>query len=831
MNAIKIALRQLRKNPGFTTVAVLTLAICIGANLGIFAVADAMLIRSLPLPDADRLVMIHNAFPASGLERGQATIADYFERRGEVVALESLSIFREATYVVGERDAARRIPGAEITPEFFQTLGVALVKGTTFTDAELNYGRDGVAIITDQFWRDYFGADPNVLGRTFPMDSLPIRVIGVLPRGFRYLSTKAQVYRPASHFRETRDLVSRFAPGTRTPDGRYPATRYTNRARAHDGQMVARLRPGRSLSEAQAQLAVVNARRIEQDPLIATLKAAAYHPWVEPLRAAHVNAVKPVVLLVQSGALILLLLGAFNLAGLLLIRASGRMKEMAVRLALGAGRGRLAREVLTETTLLALAGGAGGVVLAVVGLRLALFLGIDALPLGTEIFLGSRAAVLAIQISIALGIGIALPILWLHLRGSTNLSLQSETRGATSNPAMQRLRHGLIVTQIAVASVLLYGAGILGLSLKRTLDQSPGFDPAHVVSGHLVLPWQNYEAKSANAAFILALLDRLRAIPGVTHAALSSALPFTKQGSEPTGILPEGFAPAADSELRLHYLSSVTSDYTRAMGIPLLRGRFIEETDCKRDAPKVAVIDETLARLYWPSGDAIGRRFCTDPSIFNPEFAYTVVGIVGGVKQEQLTETARLGAAYLALSESDNFQMIVRSSTSATVTGSTLQKIVHHLDPGLPLTDFKPMQTRIDDSLLTRRSPAILAVFFAGVALLLAGLGAYGVLAYAVSQRRREVGVRMALGATPNNIRRKFLSLGTRLLAFGCLIGCMCAWAARKTMETILFGVPSFHVPTIVLTVATVAIAILLASWLPAQRAARISPMEALRHE
>ncbi len=831
MNDLRFALRRLRKNPGFTTVAVLTLAICIGANLGVFAVVDAMLIRSLPLPDADRLVVIHNAFPASGLERGQATIADYFERRGEIDALQSLSIFRETTYIVGERDAARRIPGAEITPEFFQTLGVGLVKGTTFSDAELNYGRDGVAIITDQFWRDHFGSDPNVLGRTFSMDSLPIRVIGVLPGTFRYLSTKAQVYRPASHFRETRDFVSRYAPGSYTPDGRSPVTRYTNRARAHDGQMVARLRAGRRLSEAQAQLAVVNARRLARDPSSTTLKAAAYEPWVEPLRAAHVNSAKPVVLLVQAGALILLLLGAFNLAGLLLIRASGRMKEMAVRLALGAGRGNVAREVLTETALLALAGGAAGVVLAVVSLRVALFLGADALPLGTEIFLGSRAAVLAILISIALGIGIALPILWLHLCGSTHPSLQTETRGATSNPAMHRLRHGLIVTQIAVASVLLYGAGVLGLSLKRTLDQSPGFDPAHVLTGHLVLPWRNYEAKSANAPFILALLDRLRAIPGVTHAALSSALPFTKQGSLPTGILPEGFAPAADGEQRLHYLSSVTSDYARAMGIPLLQGRFIDAADCKRGAPKVAVIDETFARLYWPSGDAIGRRFCTDPSIFNPEFAYTVVGIVGGVKQEQLTETARLGAAYLALSESDNFQVIVRSSATANVTESMLQKNVHYLDPGLPLTDFKSMRTRIDDSLVIRRSPAILAVFFAGVALLLAGLGAYGVLAYAVSQRRREVGVRMALGATPSHVRRQFLCLGTRLLAVGCLIGCMCAWAAGRTMETILFGVPSFHVPTIALTVATVAIAILVASLLPALRAARISPMEALRHE
>src|SRR4030095_16891327 len=243
---------------------------------------------------------------------------------------------QERSYIVGEAGAVRWIQGAQITPEFFQTLGIALVKGATFTDAECDYGHDEVAIITDQFWRDFFGADPNVLGRTFLMDSRYVRVIGVLPAGFRYLSTKAQIYRPLSHFPESRDLVSRYAPGTHTPDGRTPVTRYTARARMHDGQMVARLRAGRSMAEAQAQLSVVNNRRLALDPLSETLKTAAYHPRVESLRTAHVSSVKPIVLLVQVGALFLLLLGGINLAGLLLIRASGRTKEMALRQALGA---------------------------------------------------------------------------------------------------------------------------------------------------------------------------------------------------------------------------------------------------------------------------------------------------------------------------------------------------------------------------------------------------------------------------------------------------------------------------------------------------------------
>jgi len=823
--------RILRKHPGFSAVAVLTLTVCIGANLAIFAVVDAILVRSLPLPQAHRLLVIHNAHPTSGVERGEAGITDYFERRGNIDALESLSMIRDNSYIVGEAEAARRIQGAEITAEFFQTLGIALVKGATFTDAELNYGRDTVAIITDQFWRDYFAADSNVLGRTFLMDGLVIRVIGVLPAGFRYLSSKAQIYRPLSHFRETRDLVSRYAPGTYTPEGRSPVTRYTARARQHDGQMVARLRAGRSMAEAQAQLNVVNSRRLALDPLSETLKTAAYHPWVESLRSAHVSSVKSVVLLVQVGALFLLLLGAINLAGLLLIRASGRLKEVAVRQALGAGRGRLASEILTETTVLSFVGGVGGVLLAVIGLRLAGSLGLAALPLGADIVFDSRTGLTAILASVTVGLGIGLPILWLHLHGNTNLSLQTETRGATTSRAVQRLRHSLIVTQIAAACVLLYGAGLLGVSLKRTLEQSPGFKPEQVMTGDLMLPWKNYAADSARVAFVFRLLEQLRAVPGVSQAAVCSALPFTKGGSAPRGILPEGFVPTPGGSLRVHYVSTVTSDYGRAMGIPLLRGRFLEDADSRDDAPKVAVIDDALARWYWPDADVIGRRFCTDPSVFNPEVAYTVVGVVGSVKQQELAETAKLGAVYLPYTEFPNFQVVARLSASSALMGSTLQRIVRQLDPGLPLIDFKPMQTRIDDSLVTRRSPAILAAVFAGVALLLAGIGVYGVLAYAVSQRRREVAVRMACGATPGLIGRQFLTLGAKLLALGIAVGCFGAWTAGRAMQRFLVEVPSFHISTSVATVFAISLVTLLAALLPARRATQIHPMEALRHE
>jgi predicted permease len=595
--------------------------------------------------------------------------------------------------------------------------------------------------------------------------------------------------------------------------------------------MVARLRPGRSMAEAQAQLNVVNSRRLAQDPRSGTLKAAGYRPWVESLRTAHVSSVKSIVLLVQVGALFLLLLGGINLTGLLLIRASGRTKEMTVRQALGAGRGRLAREILTETTLLSFVGGVGGVLLAVAAIRLAVSLGIDALPLGADIVFDSRTGLAAVFASVIVGVGISLPILWLHLRGSTNLTLQTETHGATTSHAVQRLRHGLIVTQIAAACVLLYGAGLLGLSLKRTLDQSPGFKPEQVITGDLMLPWAYYQGDAARAVFVFRLLDQLRALPGVSYAAVSSALPFTKGSSAPNGILPEGRAPTPGGSPRVHYVSYVTSDYGRGMGIPLLKGRFIEDADCRNDALKVAVIDEALAHMYWPDGNVIGQRFCTDPSVFNPQFAYTVVGVVGSVKQQELAETAKLGAVYLPYWGSAYFQVIVRTSASANAMGATLRKVVRQLDTGLPLVDFKPMQRRIDDSLVTRRSPAILAAVFAGMALLLAGIGVYGVLAYAVSQRRREVAVRMACGATPRLIGRQFLTLGAKLLVLGIALGTFGAWTAGRAMQSFLVEVSPFHIFTSVATVFAISLVTFMAALLPARRATQIHPMEALRYE
>ena len=819
MHDMKHAIRQLFKSPGFTCVAVLALGLCVGANLTIFAVLDAVVVRPLPFPESDRLVVVHNAYPGVGIERGKASIANYFERREAIDAFESVSLCRERTFITGRPGSVERVVCALVTPEFFQTLGVPLAMGQTFTDAELDYGTDGVAIITDRFWRNYFNGDIHVLGRTFYQNSRPVTVIGVLPAGFRYLSTEFQIYRPMAH-----------SPEARLPENRHG--RY--------GQMIARLAEGRSIADAQAELKVFNVQELSGVPNVATIKDAGYFTSVASLRQDYVRAVSPVLLLLQTGVSCLLLIGGVNVAGLLFIRASSRTKEFAVRQALGAGRWHIARTILTETMMLSLAGGVLGIVLTVLGLRLILLLGTDRLPLGAEIAFDSRVAVVSILTSIAVGICIALPIIWLNLRGTTNAQLQSETRGGTSSRSVQHLRNSLIVCQIAVAFVLLCGAGLLGVSLKQTLDTSPGFESEQVLTAGFSLtskhiPWHQ------RAILTRRLLSRLRAIPGVTHAALSTPLPFATAVAKKGAISTEQRVAAGD-DLVGHYCSRVSTDYFRAMGIPLREGRFFEVSD--DNTPQVAIIDEAFANQYWPNGDAIGRRFTRDAQTtvsargsetssveFDESSAYTVVGIVGNVKHHDLTETEQPGSVYLPYTNQLGYHLVLRTSVSPASLAPIVQETVRQIDPELPLNDVRTMQGRIDDSLVARRSPAILAGVFASVALLLAAIGTYGVLAYAVAQRRREIGIRIALGAMPKQIGGQFMSLGLRLLAAGTLLGGFGAWVAGRAMQNILFDVPAIHLPTFAGTAVVMSLVTFIACLVPALRATRVDPIESLRTE
>lgn len=812
MNDIKFAFRQLLKNKGFTAVAVLTLAICIGANITIFSVVDAILVRSLPLPGAERLVFLHNKYPGAGVERGIASWQNYFDRREGLESFQSVSLFDETSFTVGDPGSPRRVDGMRVTPEFFTTLGVPLAAGRLFTDAELDFETDEVAIITDRFWRNQFDADPDILGSTFSVNSQPTTVIGVLPADFQFLSTRAEFFRPLSHSPEDLGVLN---------------------LHSDHGHMIARLAEGSSFTDAQAELDVFNVRQLAEDPLSEMIGDIGYYTHVVSVHEDHVSGIRPILILLQIGVLFLLLIGAFNIVNLLLIRTSSRMKETAVRQALGATRRHVVREALTETIMLGVGGGLLGLLFAAFGIDLIWALGGEQLPLGTNIEFGDRLVLVSLLGSTVVGVLLSIPVIGFKLHSPLASNLQSDGRGSTSSRSIGRLRHGFSVAQIALAFVLLSGAGLLGASLKQALDVSPGFESQQVVSADLYLPRQNYPDAQSRATFASRLLLALRSLPGVTHSAISTALPFTIEASENgNAVLPEGFDPTSGDSLSVHFLPAVSKDYWEAMDIPLLEGRFLTDADNEPSALRVAVIDQALARSFWPDGDAIGRRF-SDGVEFDENNTYAVVGIVGNAKQNDLTEADGQGAAYLpyGVGNSATYSIIVRASASPIALAATIRQAIARLDPNLPVEDFKTMQDRVDDSLVMRRSPAILLTVFAMVSLLLAAIGTYGVLAYAVGQRRREIGVRMAIGALPQQIRRQFLAAGLRLVVMGTLFGVLGALAAGRAMQNILFDLPALHLPKLLGVAGVMTVVSLIACLIPAMRAANTDPMEALRSE
>lgn len=807
---LRQTLRRLTRERGFTITALLTLALCIGANVAIFAVVDAILVRPLPYPHADRLVHVFNSYPGAGAPRSGTSLPNYYERTGNVAALDSISIHQRGRAVIGDAGSPTYVARDRVSPEFFDTLGVSLLMGRTFTEDEMLYDNWLRVIVTHEFWQSYFQGDPDVLGRTITVDSQTAEVVGVLRPGFRFLDSEAKFLMP---------LASNL-------EDRQPDRRHSN-----NQQMIARLAPGATLPDAQAQVDAFNAVQIQNDPLANILRDAGFHTEVHALHADTVRQVRPTLLLLQAGVFALLLIGAVNLVNLLLIRAHGRAKEFAVRQALGAGRRDLAREILAETVVISLVGGLLGLATGALGIRLLAALGTDRLPLGVAITFDGRLALISLAASVVVGIALAAPILLVSLRSQLAPVLQAESRGGTISRAAQRVRHVFIVTQVALAFVLLSGAGLLGTSLQKVLATNPGFQAQQVLTGSLNLPWQNYREENDRQVFLNRMLAELSRQPGVAQAALVSGLPFGDNHSDNATTV-EGVEPAPGESIRTHFTTSILGDYFPAMGIPLIEGRYLTAADEVSDL-RVCVVDEDFVRRYWPNGDSpIGRRIASDVEVTD-ENAMTIIGVVGGIKTEDLVEDRKLGTVYLPynLRASSSMYVVLRTSLAPEAMSATLRRVVLDLDPQLPLDDIQVLQHRIDDSLVTRRSPALLAGLFAGVALVLAAVGTYGVLAYAVGQRRREIGVRMALGALPGQVRWQFLGLGIRLLAIGVALGVFGAWGAGLAMQSVLYDVAPFHPGIAAATAAVLAVVVLAASLLPSHRASRVSPMEALRDD
>ncbi|PYK51499.1 MAG: hypothetical protein DME20_01575, partial [Verrucomicrobia bacterium] len=766
---LKFALRQLRKSPAFTLTALATVAICLGANLAIFAVINSVLLRPLPFPAAEQLVTIFNTYPKAGVENDGSSLTNYYERRGNIPAFSSLSIFRYGSEVVGETGSTQQEEVMRVSPEFFMTLGVGPVIGRSFNERETitPVENHGVAILTDAYWRQRLNSDPNVLGREIRVNGVSRKIVGVLPPDFRFLSSEARLFLP---------LTSRLQE-------RSPKQRHSGGGGTH---MIARLKPGATIAEVQSQIDAQNAA-VEKDNSEAKMMAeAGFRSLVVPLHGDHVRSIRPTLLLMQAGVFFLLLIGAVNLVNLLLIRASGRAKEMAIRQSMGASRRHVVSQVMVETVLLTFFGGVLGLAVGAWGIRLVEILGADRLPLGAHIAFDGWLASIGLVGAILLGVVIAVPIAWFNLTSHLANALQSESHAGTISRAAQRLRHGFIVAQIALAFVLLAGAALLGLSLKKVMAVPPGFRADHVLTGQFTLPFAKYPDESSDRVAVLnRLLEAIGQQPGVAAAGTITNVPLSGDNGK-TAVTPKGYVPQRGESLHGHYSYGVTGDYFTALGIPLREGRFLTSADSHR-AERVCVVDEDFARRYWPKGGALGQRVFQGNDSDDAKL-FTIVGVVGAVKQAELTEPQGQGAVYLPFLYRDAWNIFVATRTSQRpeAFADSLRKLVRATDPELAIDDVRSMKARIDDTLVARRSPAMLAGIFAGVALLLAAIGTYGVLSYAVAQRRCEIGIRMALGAQRRQIGTQFLSLGLRLLAAGTTLGLIGAWLVARAMQSVL---------------------------------------------
>jgi predicted permease len=806
---LRYAYRMLRKTPGFTITALLTLAVCLGANLTIFAIINSILLRPLPFPDSDRLVTIFNTYPKAGVDRDGSSVTNYYERLGQIPAFATIAIYRYGTAIIGEHGSTEREQIMRVSPDFFSTLGLGPAVGRAFKEEETSFETDNVVVISDAFWRHSANADPQIIGEKIRIDGNSVTIVGILPPGFRFLSSEARL----------------FLPLASSPADRAPTQRHSG---GNSIQMIARLKSGMGLAQAQQQIDAQNAKLEVDDPQRKMIADAGFRSLIVPLHADHVAVIRPTLLLLQAGVLTLLVIGVVNLGNLFLVHAASRSREYAVRQALGASRKHIASEVLVETTLLTLGGGLFGLAASVGGIRLLSVFGAEHLPLGSQIAFDGRLSLVALAAAIAMGILLAVPIAWLNLRRPLGDALQSEGRSGTSARATQSLRQSFVVSQIALAFMLLAGAGLLAISLQRAMDVSPGFRPDHILTGKISLPWKSYSDSTARVAFAEKLVDKIGHLPGVLSSSVVTNVPLSGISGKSSATI-QGRVALAGEPPRANYAYGVGGDYFKTMGFSLLEGRFLMEAD-SRSTQRVCVVDEDFARYYWPGGSALGHRLFEGGESGKDADAFTIVGVVGSVKQAGITEEAAQGAIYYPYAfHGDDIFVAVRTSLPPESLGLSLQGAVRQVDADLPVSDIRTMETRVTDSLAARRTPALLAALFSAIALLLIAIGSYGVLSYAVEQRRREIGVRMALGAQPGQIRNQFLFLALRLLAYGVMLGGVGAWLAGRAMQTVLFHVPAFSLAILSGAAGVMGLVTIVACLSPSHRAARTSPVEALR--
>ncbi len=811
---IRYGLRMLVKKPTFTIVAVLTLALGVGANTAIFSIVDAVLLRSLPYRDPDRLVRIFFNEPGVGLRDvrfSKPELDDLLTRTG--VFEDVTPIFEGGENLTGAKQP-ERVEGVNASFTYFSMLGVVPQIGRLFGPQDFAPGFATEAVISDGLSRRAYGADPNVLGRTIRIDSDPLTIIGVLPRGFRHpgptTSGDAEV----------------FCAGGFSADPFPPPMRGTRILVSGIG----RLKPGLTLAQAQARLTAL-AAQLRHDFPTDYPPLAQWTIEIQPLQETLVGKVRPMLLVLLGAVILIVFIVSLNIANLLLARASGRQQEMAVRLALGASRGRMVRQMLTESMLLSLIGGAAGIATAVGTLGFILRFVPSNVPRLNEVRIDWVVLAFALLISILTGLVFGLAPALHSAKVALSSAIREGGRGSGYSTKTGRLRDVLIVSELAFAVILMVGAGLLLRTLRDLLQENPGFSPTQVVTANTWLGNPNdpktdpYLGIPGKAAFDRELLRRMKAIPGVELAAITSSLPTTNSNPNAVGGLAierlaiEDRPVESSQDLRAERIR-ISPDYFNVLQAKLLRGRSFTEGDEDGKQP-VGIIDESTARKYWPTRDPLGRRVRFGKDATKPWT--TVVGIIKDIKNDGL-DIDGVPHIYVSVYQDPNKQVsvVLRTSLPATQLEPQIRHEIQSVDPSLPVFNVVSMNDILDRSLASRRFSADLVGGFAGLAVLLASIGIYGLLAYMVGQRSREIGVRMALGARRDDILRMFLRKGVALAGVGIVAGLVFSAATASMMASLLYGVRP-HDPAVFLIVPLLLLAVAaLASYLPARRATKV---------
>jgi len=806
---VRLALRGLLKEPTFAVTAILTLALCIGANVAVFTVVNDVILRPLPFPDADHLVTFYNAYPGSGIERTDNSVPDYFDRGG-LEALDGVALYDEVSATIGEGASSANVFISRVSPPFFDVLGVSPAMGRTFDADDGVVGQNSNIVVSHAFWQSYLGGADDALGRTIDIENQRYTVIGVMPEDFEFITWNAQVWFSFAWSEQMRTTYHR-----------------------NNYRMIGRLKPGATVQQAQQQLDALNAELAAAYPPEArqSLAAAGFHSVVLGWQDDLVRDFRAPLYLLWASVALVLLIGAFNIANLLLLRASGRLRELSTRFVLGASRWRIARQLFTESLVVTLLGGALGIGLSAWAQRYLSMFEHYQVPRLAEVRLDATAIAFAFAVSCAVAaLAAALPVVMVR-RGD----LYGVFRGASSTPgrrgARWSMREALVAGQVASAFVLVTIGGLLLSSLMNLWRVDPGFDVDDLSGGAVLLTTDRYPTAADRAAFRARALRELSAIPGVSAAAFATQLPFSGQESRIV-FFPEGYEYAADEAIEAHYYTGVTDRYFDTLGIPLLSGRAFGPAD-DLEAPKVVVVDEVLAQRYWPGESPLGRRIAFNTRPSDDEQWLTVVGVVGSVVQNDLDEAAPGGAFYLPAAQMGEtmWRWVVRSDADPGTVSEQAQAALRGLDPEMASFWSFTMHGAIAERLIPRRIPMMLVLGFAAVALLLTTLGVYGVLAYAAARRTREFGIRLALGSSVGDIYRLMARNAVAVVTAGIVLGAVGALLLGRLVASQLYGVEPADPRVIGAAVAAVAAVAFLAYLVPTRRATRVDPMVALREE